>query len=141
MLEEEVARYFEMYHILLCGDFNSRTGQASDYESGVTDVPSERSNEDIVSNKYGQLLLNFCINTGFKIAKGCMFDDNGIGRYTHFSPNGSSTIDYLIFNENNIISKYEVLPRLVASDHCPINIQYFQHLTRLQPLKNRHLFN
>ena len=46
----------------MCGDFNSRTGQAPDYESGVTDinanVPSERSNEDIVSNKYGQLSLN-----------------------------------------------------------------------------------
>ena len=51
-----MARYIEMHHILLCGDFNSRTCQAPDYESGVTDinanVPSERSNEDIVSNKY-----------------------------------------------------------------------------------------
>ena len=110
MLEEEVARYIKMHHILLCGDFNSRTGQAPDYESGVTDinanVPSERSNEDIVSNKYGQLLLIFCINTGFKIANGRMFNDKGIGRYTYYSPNGSSTIDYLIFNENNIISKF-----------------------------------
>ena len=113
MLEEEVARYIEMHHILLCGDFNSRTGQAPDYESGVTDinanVPSERSNEDIVSNKYGQLLLNFCINTGFKIANGRMCNDNGMGRYTYYSPNGSSTIDYLIFNENNIISKFSMV--------------------------------
>ena len=73
-------------------------------------VPSERSNEDIVSNKYGQLLLNFCINTGFKIANWRMLNDNGIGRYTYYSQNGSSTIDYLIFNENSIISKFEVLP-------------------------------
>ena len=28
MLEEEVARYIETHHILLCEDFNSRTGQA-----------------------------------------------------------------------------------------------------------------
>ena len=60
ILEEEVARYIEMHQILLCGDFKSRTGQAPDYESGVIDsnanVPSERSNEDIVSNKYSQLL-------------------------------------------------------------------------------------
>ena len=46
-----------MHHILLCGDFNSRTGQAPDYKSGVIDinanVPSERSYEDIVSSKYG----------------------------------------------------------------------------------------
>ena len=49
-----------------------------------------------------------------------MFYDNGIGRFTYCSPNGSSTIDYLILNENNIISKFEVLPKLVESDHCPI---------------------
>ena len=90
MLEEEVARYIEMHN---------------------ANVPSKRSNEDIVSNKYGKLLLNFCINTGFKIANGRMFNDNGICRYSYYSPNGSSTIDYLIFNENNIISKFEVLPK------------------------------
>ena len=84
--EEEMARYIEMHHILLCGDFNSRTGQAPDYEAGVIDtnvnVTNQRSNEDEVINKYGQLLLKFCINTGFKIANGRMFNDNGIGRFT-----------------------------------------------------------
>ena len=85
MLEEELARYIKMHHILLCGDFNSRTGQALDYEAGVIDtnvnVPNQRSNEDKVINKYGQLLLKFCINTGFKIAKGQMFNDNGISQW------------------------------------------------------------
>ena len=63
-------RYIEMHHILLYGDFNSRIGHAPDCESGVMDinasVASERFNEDIVSNKHGQLLLFFWINTGFK---------------------------------------------------------------------------
>ena len=122
MLEEEVARYIETHHILLCGDFKSRTSQAPDNEAGVIDtyvtVPNRRSNEDKVINKYGQLLLKFCINTGFKIANGRMYNDNGIGRFTYYSPNGSSTIDYLILNEDN--SKFEVLPKLVESDHCPI---------------------
>ena len=126
MLEEEVARYIETHHILLCGDFNSRTGQALDYEAGVIDtnvnVPNQRSNEDKVINKYGQLLLKFCINTGFKIANGRMYNENGIGRFTYYSPNGSSTIDYLISNEDNIISKFEVFPKLVESDHCPIQL-------------------
>ena len=139
MLEEEVARYIEMHHILLCGDFNSRTGQAPDYESGVTDinanVPSERSNDDIVINKYGQLLLNFCINTGFKIANGRMFNDDGKGRYTYYSPNGSSTIYYLIFNENNIISKFDVLTKLVESDHCPIQFNISNTKLDCNPLK------
>ena len=62
----------------------------------------------------------FLYNTGFKIANGRMFKYNGIGRFTYYSPDGSSTIDYLILNEDNIISKFEVLPKLVESDHCPI---------------------
>ena len=128
-----------MHHILLCGDFNSRNGQAPDYESGVTDinanVPSERFNEDIVSNKYGQLLLKFCINTGFKIANGRMFNNNVIGRYTYYSSNGSSTIDYLIFNENNIISKFEFLSKLVESDHCPIKFNISNTKLDCNPLK------
>ena len=49
-----------------------------------------------------------------------MFNDNGIGRFTYKSPNGSSTINYLILNEDNIISKFEVLSKFVESDHCPI---------------------
>ena len=49
-----------------------------------------------------------------------MYNDNGIGRFTYYSHNGSSTIDYLILNEDNIISKFEVLPKLVESDHCPM---------------------
>ena len=43
MLEEEVARYIEMHHILLCGDFNSRTGQVvMDIDANV---PSELYSE------------------------------------------------------------------------------------------------
>ena len=93
-LKEKVDRYIEMPHILSWGDSNSRTGQAPDSEAGVIDtnvnVPNQRFNEDKVSNKYGQHLKNFCINTGFKIANGQMFNDNGIGRLTYYSP---STID------------------------------------------------
>ena len=103
--------------------YYSRTGQARDYEAGVIDtnvnVPSPCSNEDKLSSKYGQLLLKFCINTGFKIANKQMFNDNGIGRSTYYFPNGSRTIDYLILNEDNIISKFEVL---LQSDHCPIQL-------------------
>ena len=128
-----------MHHILLCGDFNSRTGQAQDYETGVlhtnANVPSECFNEDIVSNKYGQLLLNVCINTSFKIANGRMFNYNGIGRYTYYSPKCSSTIDYLIFNEKNIINKFEVLPKLVESDHCPLKFNISNTKLDCNPLK------
>ena len=49
MLEEEVARYAESHHIILCGDFNSRTGRALDYDNNIN-VLNERCNEDGVIN-------------------------------------------------------------------------------------------
>ena len=64
-----MARYTESHHIILYGDFNSRTGRAPDYDDNIN-VLNERCNEDGVINKYGRSLLNFCINTEFKIANG-----------------------------------------------------------------------
>ena len=49
-----------------------------------------------------------------------MFDDKVIGRYTYYSSMGASTIYYVILREDNMISKFKVLPKLVESDHCPI---------------------
>ena len=95
MLEEEVAIYTESHHIILCGDFNDRTGRAPDYDNNIN-VLNERCNKDGVINKYGRSLLILCINTELKIANGRMFDDKGIGRYTYYSPMGASTIDYVI---------------------------------------------
>ena len=45
MLEEEVARYAESHHIILCGDFNSRTDRVPDYDNNIN-VLNERCNED-----------------------------------------------------------------------------------------------
>ena len=114
-----MAKYTESHHIILCDDFNSRTGRAPVYDNN-SNVPNERCNEDGVINKYGRSLLNCCINTELKIANGRMFDDKGIGRYTYYSPMGTSTIDYVILREDYMISKFKVIPKLVESDHCPI---------------------
>ena len=61
-----------------------------------------------------------------------MFNDNGIDRYTYYYPNGSSTID---FNENNIISKFEVPTKFVESDHCPIKFNISNTKLNCNPLK------
>ena len=111
MVEEESARYTESHHIILCGDFNSRTGRAPYYENKIN-VLNERCNEDGVFNKYEQSLL--------KMANGRMFNDKGIGRYTYYSPMGASTIAYVILREDYMISKFTFLPKLVESDHCPL---------------------
>ena len=114
-----MARYTESHHIILCGDFNSRTGRAPYYEIKIN-VLNERCNEDGVFNKYERSLLKLCINTELKMANGRMFDDKGIGRYTNYSPMGASTIDYVILRENHMISKFKFLPKLVESDHYPL---------------------
>ena len=82
MLEEEVARYTVRHPIILCDDFNSRTGGAPDYDNKIN-VLNERCNEDGIINKYGRSLLNFCMKTELKIDNGRMFDVKGIGRYIH----------------------------------------------------------
>ena len=58
-----------------------------------------------------------------------MFDDEGIGRYTYYSPMGASTIDYVILREDYMISK----PKLVESDHCPIKFHILN--SKLKELK------
>ena len=49
MLEEEVARYTESHHIISCGDFNSITGRAPDYDNNIN-VLNERCNEESLTN-------------------------------------------------------------------------------------------
>ena len=111
MLEEEETRYTESHHIILCGDFNSRTGRAPDYDNNMN-VLNERCNEDGVINKYGQSLLNFCINTELKIANGRMFDDKGIG------PKMKKKFEYqaCLWNEQTCIAFETML--CVAAEGC-----------------------
>ena len=92
--------------MILCVDFNSRTGRAPDYDIKIN-VLNERYNEDGVINKYGRSLLMFCINTELKIGNGRMFDDKGIGRYTNYSPMGASTIDYVLLRDDYMIGKFK----------------------------------
>ena len=56
MLEEEVARYTESHHMILCGDFKSRTGRTPGYDNN-SDVLNEHCNENRFINKYRQSLL------------------------------------------------------------------------------------
>ena len=119
MLEEEVDRHTENHHIIKCGDLNSRTGWAHDYDNNIN-LLNERSNEDGVINKHRRYLLNLCIETELKIANGRMFNDKGIGRYTYYSTMGASTINYAIIRDDYMFSEFKVLLKLVESDHCPI---------------------
>ena len=76
----------------ICGDFNSRCGDASDYIEGIDDV-RERDIIDVTSNHYGDLLLDFLVDCNF-----CMINGRVKGKndFTSVSHRGRSVVDYVL---------------------------------------------
>jgi len=101
----EVCTQYANCNILLCGDFNSRTGKYNTATSwDVHDVRSEaiaetRNSQDNSLNEYGRSLLSLCGSFEMSILNGC---ENGpySGEFTFLSPNGRSVIDYFIVSRN-----------------------------------------
>ena len=60
-LMSQVYLYQNRGRILICGDFNSRIGNESDFIEGVDNIIL-RDCIDSVSNKYGDFLLDFLID-------------------------------------------------------------------------------
>ena len=91
-LTEQVYQYQNEGNIYVCGDFNSRCGESSDYIEGVDDV-IEREIIDYSSNHYGDLLLSFLIDCNL-----CMLNGrtNGKNDFTHVSHRGKSVVDYVL---------------------------------------------
>ena len=68
----------------VCGDFNSRVGDDSDYIEGVDDV-RPRKVLDFTPNANGDLPIDFLVDCGL-----CMINCRiGINNYTHVSHRGS----------------------------------------------------
>ena len=130
---KETTSKIDSKNIILLGDFNSRTQTLEDTLTKTkgddslpiqfySKVTSKRSNQDLMKNKYGQKLIEYCISTGLYIANGRTLGDLQ-GKMTCFQTNGSSTVDYGIVSENmnrNIL-KFQVLDP-TASDHSPIQM-------------------
>ncbi len=142
ILHEEYARYMHLGDIYLCGDINARTGIRPDFEQAISgndreevlehnvtasvDQPAgiflERYSQDKNINSYGRKLLEFCKFTGMQIMNGRLHRDKHIGAYTHIDTHGFSVIDYLLTGASlaSNISDFEILPKLVDSDHRAI---------------------
>lgn len=105
-LEEESYHYQSLGIVMIAGDFNARTACKSDgiicdlyipdidSEDYIIDTPLQRYSMDSGSNSFGNKLLDMCKGTGLKIANGRLGSDFGLGKYTCFTRNGSSVIDY-----------------------------------------------
>lgn len=84
--------------MFICGDFNSRVGDASEYIAGVDDVIL-RDVIDHSSNVNGDLFIEFLVDCGMCMVNGRV----GQNDFTHVSHRGKSVVDYVCI-------PYEQLP-------------------------------
>ena len=125
----------EQYHLLICGDFNGRTGTEADYvifdnarnnptlpDNYELDVELQRFSQDHIINRNGRNLLQFCKAHNLRLCNGRFGDDKGVGKFTYIGHNGKSVIDYVIMSPSLIhsITRFYVDEPNILSDHCAV---------------------
>ena len=111
------------------------------YDADVVNTV-RNSDDKLPVYKRGWKLLEICVESRMRILNGRCISDY-FGSLTCHQPNGSSVVDYLITNENNIVSfrYYNVLEYNGAvSDHCCVSLalkcNYFPIHSAMQMYKN-----
>ena len=133
LIQEEVTHFNKKGNIALCGDFNARTGQLSDYSmtpgndainlvsfDSDNKLPMyDRHSDDIKSNKYGRELIELCKSSNMRIMNGYFQNDNSTGVFTCYTARGKSLIDYLICDMlfHKSLLSFEIEPLCTYSDH------------------------
>ena len=136
---QDVSEYDEQYpdsSFIVCGDTNGRTGSLFDYatcdDSRYLPLSSEyvedeisvytRTNMDSVVNAQGQRMIDICKMCNLRIMNGRFGTDEGIGKYTCHTYNGSSTVDYYLCSPDlfQFVCGFDVKDMNMYSDHCPI---------------------
>ena len=123
-------------HFLICGDMNARIADRDDFvpldisthmvtlpDDYVCDINFPRSTQDSGFNGNGNLLLDFCKRSGFRIVNGRVGEDAGVGKCTYVGSRGSSLIDYVIADQDlfKYFSNFCVNDPNILSDHCVLN--------------------
>ena len=122
ILEEKLLQVIhdEDVHILLCGDFNARTGceqpkldDMSNYTPGSEEDVirgdwADRQPKDIVVNNFGKSLMILCFMIDCAILNSCCKGHRS-EEYTYVSPHGSSVIDYFPMSEDTLGSEEDVI--------------------------------
>ena len=150
-LQAEILRHCtNSPHIILMGDYNSRTGERDDIfcndeflsevhgldfleqESNEirsyflrNSVPLKRANSDKIVNAYGTQMIDFC-----RISNLCIINGR-IGQYTHntkYTCKDRSVIDYFLCTPSlfDLMSDFCVLEfsSLYSDAHCPISLAF-----------------
>ncbi|VDI58181.1 Hypothetical predicted protein [Mytilus galloprovincialis] len=88
---EQVYMYQNIGKLYICGDFNSRCGDAQDFMKGVDNVQI-REIVDSVSNRNGDLLIEFLVDCNMCMVNGRI----GSQDFTHIKGTGKSVVDYVL---------------------------------------------
>ena len=156
LLEGDVSKYLKLGDVYMCGDFNSRTGNGLDYvhndgnDPYISHPPGyspdnfaiKRCNQDLITNSYGQWLLDLCISMKLCILNGRSIGDL-TGKFTCLKTTGQSVVDYHISSKSlfKSILYFKVESFTEWSDHCPVescikincNMQPNEDNTKLSP--------
>ena len=91
----------------ICGDFNSRCANKTDYIEGVDDLP-ERAVVDFKDNAYGDVFINFLVNGNCCILNGRNHVNND---FTCISIRGKSVVDYCVipYETLGLFSDFQVI--------------------------------
>ncbi|MEW8545344.1 MAG: reverse transcriptase family protein, partial [Candidatus Thiodiazotropha sp.] len=116
-LLEQVYTYQNEGRMFICGDFNSRVGDASEYIEGVDDVIL-RDVIDFSSNANGDLFIEFLVDCGMCMVNGRV----GQNDFTHVSHRGKSVVDYVCtpYEQLSSVSDFHVylMSDLVNALNC-----------------------
>ena len=149
-LHTEICHFQAQGNVLLCGDFNARTGtepdcidpQGNDHVFGntplyLTPTTTKRNNPDSTINKNGRELVHLCRALGLYILNGRIRGDS-LGRFTYCSALGTSVVDYAVTDmDPSSFSAFTVRQQTPPSDHNQINVflKRFVHPRNTQPCK------
>ena len=150
-LNQVCARLRNKGEIIICGDFNARTGTQADFVSSCNagamhdiyqdiglpqDTETPRNNSDpTVVEPHSQLFLDTVINNQLQILNGRVLGDI-TGKLTCHKSNGSSLVDYFVISSwaRDHVDSLQITDFTSFSDHCPLVLK----LTLFEPFECSH---
>ena len=146
IIQTDVINFSSRGDVAICGDFNARTGNMSDFvhvpgneieintavrlSYPADDFPFfARFSDDPKVNVYGRELIALCKSSQMRIMNGFFNDDKSTGQYTCCTPRGTSLIDYLIcdLRFSQMLIDFKLIPLTTDSDHRPLSFTVCHH--------------
>ena len=113
----------DTYEVIIVGDLNARVGNRFQ-----RDMMSYEPNPDVNTNQHGHILTTILTSCEtMQVVNGAANGEKSYdSKFTYFSGNKKSQIDWCLTNNMNMITDFKILPKLIYSDHCPceVTIEY-----------------